>query len=271
MRVRLVVWLSVFGLGTLSASTTLAQPPSSESAVAPSVEVPVGSDVPPTFTSALDEVLTFGSDVAPTFSPTVPPNFTALPEMEPAPDMSPAAGGAWRVNLFAVPAAVAPAPVVVSSEMLTLLADAQAAQRPRPVAFEYSEGYQKRKKIHVYASLAMLPLFVTQFALGNSLWDDSTEGKKTAHVVVGSSIGVLFGLNTVTGVWNLWEGRKNPEGRARRLTHGLMMLGADAGFFATALLAPGDDGSGDRDTHRAVALTSIGVATASYLFMLLTR
>ena len=138
MRVRLVVWLSVFGLGTLSASTTLAQPASSESAVSPSVELPVGWDVPPTFTSALDEVLTFGSDVAPTFSPTVPPKFTSLPEMEPAPDMSPAAGGAWRVNLFAVPAAVAPAPVVVSSEMLTLLAYAQAAQRPRPVAFEYS-------------------------------------------------------------------------------------------------------------------------------------
>ena len=181
------------------------------------------------------------------------------------------AGGAWRVNLFAVQAAAAPSPVFVSSEALALLAGAQAAQRPRPVAFEYSDAYQTRKKIHVYASIAMLPLFVTQFALGDSLWDDATEGKHTAHVVVGSSIGVLFGLNTVTGVWNLWEGRKNPTGRARRLTHGLMMLGADAGFFATALLAPGDDGSGDRDTHRAVALTSIGVATASYLFMLLTR
>ena len=271
MRVRLVLWLSVFGLGTLSASTTLAQPVSSEGTTALSVELPVGSDVRPPFKSALDEVPAFGSDVAPTFSSTLTSIFSSPLEIEPAPHMSPAAGGAWRVNLFAVPATVAPAPVVVSTETLALLADAQAAQRPRPVAFESSEGYQKRRKIHVYASLAMLPLFVTQFALGNSLWDDSTEGKKTAHVIVGSSIGVLFGLNTVTGVWNLWEGRKNPVGRARRLTHGLLMLGADAGFFATALLAPGDDGSGDRDTHRAVALTSIGVATASYLFMLLTR
>ena len=49
------------------------------------------------------------------------------------------------------------------------------------------------------------------------------------------------------------------------------MLGADAGFVATALLAPGDDGGGNKTAHRAVALTSIGVATASYLFMLLTR
>ena len=271
MRVRLVLWLSVFGLGTLSASTTLAQPASGESAESPSVKLPVGSDVTATLKSALDEVLTFESGVAPTFSPAVVAStFTSPSAIEPAPHMSPAAGGAWRVSLFPVPDAV-PAPVVLSTETLMLLADAQAAQRPRPVAFEYSEGYQKRRKIHVYASLAMLPLFVTQFALGNSLWDNSTEGKKTAHIIVGSSIGVLFGLNTVTGVWNLWEGRKNPEGRARRLTHGLMMLGADAGFFATALLAPGNDGSGDRDTHRAVALTSMGVATASYLFMLLTR
>ena len=271
MRVRLVLWLSVFGLGTLSASTTLAQPAPGESPESPSVKLPVGSDVTATLKSALDEVLTFESGGAPTFSPAVAPTFKAPSASEPVPHVSPAAGGAWRVNLFPVPDAVAPAPVVVSTETLALLADAQAAQRPRPVAFEYSEGYQKRRKIHVYASLAMLPLFVTQFALGNSLWDNSTEGKKTAHVIVGSSIGVLFGLNTVTGVWNLWEGRKNPEGRARRLTHGLLMLGADAGFFATALLAPGDDGSGDRDTHRAVALTSMGVATASYLFMLLTR
>ena len=49
------------------------------------------------------------------------------------------------------------------------------------------------------------------------------------------------------------------------------MLGADAGFLATAMLAPGEDGSGNRSTHRAVALTSMGVAVASYVFMLLTR
>ena len=117
----------------------------------------------------------------------------------------------------------------------------------------------------------MVPLFITQFALGNSLYTDSTDSKRTAHAIVGSGIGVLFGINTVTGVWNLWEGRKNPTGRARRFTHGIMMLGADAGFVATALLAPGDDGSGNKTAHRAVALTSIGVATASYVFMLLTR
>ena len=146
------------------------------------------------------------------------------------------------------------------------------APSPRPaVAFEYSDAYHTRRKIHVYASLAMVPLFVTQYALGDSLYTNSTDRKRTAHIAVGSGIGALFGINTVTGVWNLWEGRKDPTRRARRLTHGIMMLGADAGFLATAMLAPGEDGSGNRSTHRAVALTSMGVAVASYVFMLLTR
>jgi len=178
-------------------------------------------------------------------------------------------GPGWRVEFMARPVAVAP--VLALPLGLTALAQDPAPQHPRPVAFEYSDAYQKRRKIHVYASFAMVPLFITQFALGNSLYTNSTDSKRTAHAIVGSGIGVLFGINTVTGVWNLWEGRKNPTGRARRFTHGIMMLGADAGFVATALLAPGDDGSGNKTAHRAVALTSIGVATASYVFMLLTR
>lgn len=197
-------------------------------------------------------------------------------EMHAAPEMIAEAvtpgyvtGAGWRVDLSGgtgSPAAALTLPVTVPA-----LAQDPPAQRPRPVAFEYSDGYHTRRKIHVYASLAMVPLFVTQVALGDSLYTDATEGKRTAHIVVGSSIGALFAINTVTGVWNLWEGRKNPSRRARRLTHGILMLGADAGFLATAMLAPGEDGSGDKSTHRAVALTSMGVAVAGYVFMLLTR
>jgi hypothetical protein len=100
---------------------------------------------------------------------------------------------------------------------------------------------------------------------------------------VAASIGVLFGVNSVTGVWNLMESRKNPAGRTRRTVHGILMLAADAGFVATGLLAPGEGGgedgqsgrtqasSGSRSTHRAVALSSMGVALASYLMMLFWR
>ncbi|MEO5588903.1 MAG: hypothetical protein ABIS03_04895, partial [Gemmatimonadaceae bacterium] len=67
------------------------------------------------------------------------------------------------------------------------------------------------------------------------------------------------------GVWNLWESRSDPSDRKKRYVHAAMMLGADAGFALAAAVA-GDDGS-DRNTHKAVALTSIGIATAGTALM----
>jgi hypothetical protein len=49
------------------------------------------------------------------------------------------------------------------------------------------------------------------------------------------------------------------------------MLGADVGFVATGMLAPEHDEEGNKSLHRNVALTSIGIATGSYLYMLFTR
>jgi hypothetical protein len=143
----------------------------------------------------------------------------------------------------------------------------QAAPAPGP-PFEYSDGYKTRLKIHKIASFATIPLFVTQLFLGQSLYEDATADKKTAHIVVGSSIGVLFGVNSVTGVWNLIEARKDPNGRGLRVAHGLLMLSADAGFVTTGLLAPDGEGGGNRTAHRAMAITSIAVATTGYLLML---
>jgi hypothetical protein len=142
---------------------------------------------------------------------------------------------------------------------------------PPAVATEYSHAYHLRAKIHKYASFATLPLFATEIALGQSLYDEPGGSKKTAHAIVGASIGSLFAVNTVTGAMNLWEARKDPAGHKRRLTHGLLMMAADAGFFATFLAAP-DSEHGDftdaRSTHRNIAITSIGLATAGYLTML---
>jgi hypothetical protein len=61
------------------------------------------------------------------------------------------------------------------------------------------------------------------------------------------------------------------------MVHGILMLGADAGFVATGALAPHEEegrrtqSSSGRSTHRTVALTSMGVATISYLYMLIAR
>ena len=143
---------------------------------------------------------------------------------------------------------------------------------PPPQAFEYSDGYRLRAKIHKASSLATLPLFVTEGIIGQSLYSNPTGGKKDAHLAVATGIGALFAVNTVTGVWNLVEARKDPNHRKRRLVHGLLMLGADVGFVTTAALGPeSEHGSseGSRAAHRAAAFTSIGLATTGYLVMLL--
>lgn len=153
-------------------------------------------------------------------------------------------------------------------------ADEPQTRPARPVAIEYSDGYYTRAKIHKYASFATLPLFATEIALGQSLYDGTGGSKRSAHAVVGAGIGGLFAVNTVTGIWNMWEARKDPANHKLKLLHGILMLAADAGFVATNASTPNSGRNGiatfsaNASTHRAIALTSIGIATGSYLMML---
>ena len=150
--------------------------------------------------------------------------------------------------------------------------------RPRTAAFEYSDAYRIRRKIHKYASFATVPLFATEIALGQSLYSDTPttrDSKRGIHGAVGTAIGVLFAANTVTGVWNLWESRRDPNAGKLRWVHGLLMLAADAGFLATAAAVPNRRSfnalvnyEADKATHRTVALTAIGVASVGYTIML---
>ena len=152
------------------------------------------------------------------------------------------------------------------------------AQRRR--AIEHSDWYYRRLAIHRAASYATVPLFVAEYVVGEKLFDGNASGNtKSTHEALATGIGVLFGVNTITGAWNLWDTRHEPEGRARRITHAALMLAADAGFVATASLAPEgddegegeDDGSSGRSRHRAVAIGSMGVSLASYLMMYLWK
>ena len=154
--------------------------------------------------------------------------------------------------------------------------DAQAAPAPRARAFEYSDGYRTRLKIHKYASYATLPLFVAQFAVGQKLYNgNGSDGTRSLHGALAATTAALFAVNTVTGVWNLAEGRKDPNHRTKRLVHGILMAVADAGFVATGVMTPeseggeGEGGGTSRSTHRAVALSSMGIATVAYLIMLI--
>ena len=150
----------------------------------------------------------------------------------------------------------------------------------RKRAVEHSDFYYKRLAVHRYASYATLPLFVTEYFLGQSLFNNPGEGGSTrsAHAAVAGGIGVLFGVNTVTGVWNLWDSRHDEDGRTRRYLHSFLMLAADAGFVWTGATAPGEhERLGDptldsqRRKHRTIALTSMGVSLASYAMMLLWK
>jgi hypothetical protein len=174
-------------------------------------------------------------------------------------------GRPWHVTFMA--------PTVSTSlDVETAVTAAAAQDNQRPMAFEYSDAYNTRRKIHMIASYATIPLFVAQYMAGEKLFDDSNNSSaKSAHGALTIGIATLFAVNTVTGVWNLWEARKDPNGHTRRLVHGLMMLGADFGFAATGALAPDGDEDAKRSTHRTVAISSMGVAAASYVYMLVTR
>jgi hypothetical protein len=178
----------------------------------------------------------------------------------------------WAVSFGTMPPAANPLRLPYAA------AGGQAAPAPRAVPVEYSEGYKTRAKIHKIASFATLPLFVANYLVGQDLYNNpGDESKKGLHAGLAATTGVLFGVNTFTGAWNLWEGRKDPSHRTRRMTHGILMMAADVGFLATAMLAPESEENeysatssytDQRSTHRTVALTSMGIATVSYLIML---
>jgi hypothetical protein len=186
-----------------------------------------------------------------------------------------------RIDLRDVPE------LAVTSETTAQAGAGEAAQNPQsagqqpgpptpthPAATTYSNGYELRLKIHKYASWATLPLFATEIGLGQSLFNNPETGaKKTAHGIVGTGIVGLFGLNTFTGVWNLWEGRHDPDGRRIRIVHSVLMLAAEGGFLATTATGPHVRNGiitnpSDKSLHRNLALASIGTGTAGYLLML---
>lgn len=161
---------------------------------------------------------------------------------------------------------------------LTFDVAAAPDQAPAPVAFEYSDGYRARDRIHHLASYATLPLFAAQVYVGQKLFNDpanATPGLRHLHGTLAIAITGLFAVNSLTGVWNLVEARHDPHGSFRRTMHGVLMLVADAGFVATAIDRP--NGRSERgaaiftpkaNQHLALAYASLSVATAGYLLML---
>jgi len=156
----------------------------------------------------------------------------------------------------------------------------------RPVAIEYSDAYGTRLTIHKIASYATLPLFVTQYFVGKSLINDPNQRgtfAKGAHGPLAAAIGGLFVVNAVTGIWNMYDARKDPNGRTRRMIHGISMLVAGAGFVWAGASAPQHEREGgivtvspatiadQRNRHQTIAIASMGLSLASYLMMLIWK
>lgn len=157
--------------------------------------------------------------------------------------------------------------------------DTPVVRRRRAV--EYSDAYYTRLTIHRWGSYAMLPLFAAEYSLGQNLMNDATPAgwMKPAHTVAAGGIGVVFGVNTITGAWNWWEARQDPAGRTRRTVHSVLMLASDAGFALSAALAPGEkeefgsysDYRHRVRLHRGVAIGSIALSTVGGAMMWLWR
>lgn len=146
--------------------------------------------------------------------------------------------------------------------------------RVRPRAVEVSDWYERRLRVHRYGSYAMYPLFALETVAGNQLYSEQRDAPvwaKTGHRVGATGLAVVFGVNTVTGLWNLWDSRDVPAGRARRTVHALFMLASDAGFaYAGARLAEQAEQSADkRREHRTLAYISMGTALTGVGLMLL--
>jgi hypothetical protein len=144
--------------------------------------------------------------------------------------------------------------------------------RPRARAVEVSDWYGRRLTLHRRLSYAVIPLFGFQYAAGTQIWKKGAGAPawaRTGHRYGAATIAGVFTVNTVTGVWNLWDSRSVEEGRARRYLHATSMLIADAGFtWAGAKLSEEAETDFEkRRLHRTVALSSIGLSVTSGLLM----
>jgi hypothetical protein len=153
---------------------------------------------------------------------------------------------------------------------------ADTGTRKRTRAVEYSEWYGRRVAIHKTLSWAMFPLFAVSYYTGDQLAQKGRRGVsstvRSLHPVAAGGAAAVFGVNTVTGLWNLWDARKDPADRKRRYLHSALFLLADAGFAYAGSL--GEDAGEDGETrrrHRTIALGSMGLSTAGWLTMFLRK
>jgi len=152
---------------------------------------------------------------------------------------------------------------------LTIVVD---TPRVRPRAIEVSDWYNRRLTVHRYLSYSVIPIFTVQWIAGEQIYREGRDAPtwaKTTHRAGASALAGIFTVNTVTGLWNLWDSRSVPQGRGLRAFHALSMLAADAGFtYAGVKLSKEAETDFDkRRQHRTIALSSMAVTVVSGVAM----
>jgi len=183
------------------------------------------------------------------------------------------------LNVQAIQPSVDGLPLALPSRLTlptSLELQSDTTPRRRRKSIQVSEWYERRLRIHRYGAYATVPLYVFQAVAGNQLYqksDGAPEWAKTGHRVGATALATVFGVNTVTGLWNLWDSRAVSQGRTRRTIHTLLMLASDAGFaYAGIKLADEAENSAEkRKQHRNLAFASMGVAITGSGMMLLWR
>ena len=144
----------------------------------------------------------------------------------------------------------------------------RGAGRPRIRAVTYSSMYATRLTIHRIGSYATIPLFIGQYITGSQLLAHGRQAPPWAlhvHGPIATAVTTLFTVNTVTGLWNMWEARMDCSGRFARTVHGLLFMVADAGFAYTGWLSGRARTSNSiRHFHKQMALESMGISLIAY-------
>ena len=169
--------------------------------------------------------------------------------------------GPLAVDTTRVPSVFAPAARV-----------SQDTVRRRPRSIEVSEWYHRRLVVHKVLAYSTIPVFTAQYIAGSKLYDQGSAAPswvKPVHQAGASTLTGIFTVNTVTGLWNLWDSRKVSDHRWLRASHALMMIGADAAFAYTGikLSDEAENSLVKRRQHRTVALSAMGLTIGSGVVM----
>src|SRR5258705_11072090 len=129
----------------------------------------------------------------------------------------------------------------LATQLLAAVPTDTPPPRPRVQAIEVSDWYNRRLTIHRWLAYGTIPLFGFQYAAGTRIWNQGPRAPawaRNGHRAGAATLAGVFTVNTVTGVWNLWDSRHVEQRRALRYFHAATMHAADPALTWAAARLP---------------------------------